>query len=135
MTSWNPEGFHSSLLGIHGLAQVASWEQNPLFFPKMDLLSEDTWRWINLGGVLGLGELWGVVCDDLLGAASSLVVCSSSLELCVIFSAPAVVAACPASSTSDFLVPALLWDWFSSQEQEEHVALQQLLSVRQGQNQ
>lgn len=87
----------------------------------MDLLSEDTWRWINLGGVLGLGELHGVVCDDLVGAALSLVVCSSSLELCVVLSAPVVVAACPASSTSDFLVPALLWsrwwDWFSSQEQ------------------
>lgn len=131
--------FHSSLLGVHRFAQVASWEQNPLFFPEVDLLSEGTWRWINLGGVLGLGELHGVVCDDLLGTASFLVVSRSSLELCVVLSAPVVVAACPASSTSDFLVPALLWscwwDWFSSQEQGEHVALQQLLSVRQGQNQ
>lgn len=79
-----------------------------------------------------------LMCDDVLGAAWSLLVCSSSLELCVVLSAPVVVAACPASSRSDFLVPALLWtrwwDWFSSQEQGEHVALQQLLSVRQGWN-
>lgn len=62
MSSWNPETFHPSLLGVHGLAQAVSWGQNPLFFPKMGLLTEDTWREISLGGVLGLGELHGVVC-------------------------------------------------------------------------
>lgn len=111
---------------------------NSLFFPKMDLLTADSWRQINPGGVFGLGELHGVVRDDLLGAASSLVICSSSLELCVVLSAPAVGAACPASSTSDFLVPALAWsrwwDWFCRQERGGHTALQQLLSIRQGQD-